>query len=400
MGKPLSTEEFITRHSASLQSLGFDIQFAAFVYYLLSMKAGDQIIYENEDDIVVTCHEGSKWLIQVKNSIDCNTKMTDADEDFWKTFGNWIDLYNLSTDKNDFLKEGNRFIIFTNKVFDNSFLDKIKELQDGSIDINEIFKFLKAINRKVSFYGKVASLLKLGKETLRRFLLKVRFVRIKDVLGDIYELFLNVYFHPTKADQVFSNLLGKMLRQKIETTQQGNVFGYEKGDFLQKNKDILQYVYDEDMTPLYPNDNTYPENIMKLPFMRRLNEIDVINNDWDKEEYIGYWLCFQNSMYHYSSMQLMTPKLEQKISRTAQPMWYNEFKKCHMSIRETSSDDDKIAAAKTCFYEVMGKDIAYSDTRFIRQPFSSGWFLNMSNDDDNLKLCWHYDEFCKINKLK
>ena len=85
MGQPLTTEEFITRHSASLQSLGFDIQFAAFIFYLLKIQCGDEIVYEREDDLVVFRHDGTKWLIQVKNSVEENAKLTDADNDFWKT---------------------------------------------------------------------------------------------------------------------------------------------------------------------------------------------------------------------------------------------------------------------------------------------------------------------------
>ena len=88
MGVPLTTEEFVKRHKADLQALGFDIQFLAFVNFLLDIKGGDVITYEKEDDIVVSCADGTKWLIQVKNSVDDDAKMTDADSDFWKTFDN------------------------------------------------------------------------------------------------------------------------------------------------------------------------------------------------------------------------------------------------------------------------------------------------------------------------
>ena len=107
MGAPSTTEEFIKRHKADLQACGFDIQFIAFVNFLLDTQGGDVITYEMEDDIVVSCTDGTKWLIQVKNSVGDNAKMTDADSDFWKTFSNWLSLYDLSESKNDFLKFGN-----------------------------------------------------------------------------------------------------------------------------------------------------------------------------------------------------------------------------------------------------------------------------------------------------
>lgn len=38
MGVPLTKEEFVKRHKADLQALGFDIQFLAFVIFLLDIK--------------------------------------------------------------------------------------------------------------------------------------------------------------------------------------------------------------------------------------------------------------------------------------------------------------------------------------------------------------------------
>lgn len=40
MGAPSTTEEFIKRHKADLQACGFDIQFIAFVNFLLDTQGG------------------------------------------------------------------------------------------------------------------------------------------------------------------------------------------------------------------------------------------------------------------------------------------------------------------------------------------------------------------------
>lgn len=119
MGAPITAQDFISRHKADLQQAGFDNQFASFIYFLLIIDSGDEIIYEKEDDIVVSCADGCRWLIQVKHSVDKDTKMTDADPDFWKTIENWLSLYNFcNTDKEkyDFLRMGNRLILYTNKI--------------------------------------------------------------------------------------------------------------------------------------------------------------------------------------------------------------------------------------------------------------------------------------------
>ena len=50
MSKPLTKEEFIIRHSAYFQNFGFDVQFAAFIYYSLDIGYEDAIHYESEED--------------------------------------------------------------------------------------------------------------------------------------------------------------------------------------------------------------------------------------------------------------------------------------------------------------------------------------------------------------
>lgn len=396
MGQPLTTEEFIARHSAGLQSLGFDIQFAAFIYYLLKMKGGDEIVYERADDLVVSRHDGAKWLIQVKNSVEDNAKLTDADNDFWKTIDNWIQLYHLADDKDEFLKDDNRFILFTNKKFDNKYYDKIKGLRNGILGIDEVLDSLKEVKSTVSFYTIVQELLKLDRITLRRFLVKIDFVRIKDVYGDIYEQFLNFYFKPTKADEIFSTLLGRLLKEKVEVLREKGVFGYQKNYFLQKHKDLLQQLFSEDLTPLITDTTICPEDVMEYPFMKRLDKINAVDGKYDQKIYYGYWLCYFNSYQQYCSVQLMTPELEKHITNHAFPLWYNTFQEAHVDIFKTSTLEKKNSAARRCFYNVMKLSIPYSDSHCIITPFSSGWFLNMTNDDDNPQICWHYDEMSEV----
>jgi hypothetical protein len=38
MGTPLTTEEFVKLHKADLQACGYDIQFVAFVNFLLDLR--------------------------------------------------------------------------------------------------------------------------------------------------------------------------------------------------------------------------------------------------------------------------------------------------------------------------------------------------------------------------
>ena len=397
MGVPLTTEEFINRHKADLQACGFDIQFIAFVNFLLDIKGGDVITYEKEDDIVVSCTDGTKWLIQVKNSVGDNAKMTDADSDFWKTFNNWLSLYDLSESKNDFLKFGNRFILYTNKILSNSFYEQIKHLQDGSCSIEDVILFLNNINKAVSYYHEVEIMLKLDKVELNRFLHKVEIMQVADPLGALYEKFLETYNKPTKADLIVSELLGKLYKEKINAAKNHQTLFYEKNDFLNKCRGILQKVSDESLVPIKDDVVELPKNVNELPFIKYLDEINVLDLPDYIEIYYGYWFCYNRSIQYYYSVQLMTPELEIAMNASAKSLWLNIFHK-HNKKGFHSSASEKIDAAQRCFFEVMEKNIPIDDVRSIFTPFSSGWFLNMTNDIEHPYIYWHIDVYHKLKK--
>lgn len=353
MGEPLTTEEFISRHKADLQACGFDIQFVAFVNFLFDIKGGDVIAYEKEDDIVVSCTEGTKWLIQVKNSVDGNAKMTDADSDFWKTFDNWLSLYDLSESKEEFLKSGNRFILYTNKELSISFYEQIKNLRDGNCGIEEVISFLKKVEKKVSYYPIVKKMLDLNKVELNKFLHKVEVMQVADSLNALYEKFLEIYNMPTKADQIVSELLGDLYKEKINAAKNHQTFSYEKGEFLKKYRGILQKVSDESLKPIPDDVVEIPKDVKDIPFIKYLDEIDVLNLPDSIEEYYGKWFCYNRSIQYYYSVQLMTPELEKSMNYTAKSLWSNSFRQKCPRKGSHASDTEKIYAAQDCFYEVM-----------------------------------------------
>lgn len=398
MGVPLTTDEFISRHKADLQACGFDIQFIAFVNFLLDIKGGDVIEYEKEDDIVVSCTDGTKWFIQVKNSVRDNAKMTDADDDFWKTFDNWLSLYDLSESKKDFLKYGNRFILYTNKILSNSFYEQIKNLRDGSCGIKDVISFFNSVKNTVSYYSTIEKLLGMDGTDLNRFLHKVEVMQVTNPMKALYEKFLEIYNKPTKADLIVSELLGKLYTEKINAAKNNETLSYEKTNFLNKYRGILQKVSDESLVSICDDVIELPKDVKDIPFIKYLDEIDVLDLPDSIEEYYGNWFCYNRSVQYYYSVQLMTPELEKSMNSTAKSNWYNIFRHKHIKVNCHSSDAEKIDAAQNCFYEVMNERISFDNARSIYPPFSSGWFLNMTNDKDHPYICWHIDVLPKLKK--
>lgn len=396
MGEPITVDKFISRHKADLQQAGFDDQFASFVYFLLSIDGGDEIVYEKEDDIVVNRVDGCKWFMQVKHSVDKDTKMTDADSDFWKTIENWLSLYNFcytDEDKCNFLRMGNRFIIYTNKIVVNAFAAQILELRSG--DIGSVRPFLKSIEKKVSYYSVVKSLLALKEVELRKFLMRIEILESGDPLENLYNIFLQKFQNPTKADLIVNELLGKMLQEKKRAADSRVELKYLKEDFLIANKGILNKVGDESLSALPYDENTIllPDDIKQWPMVRQMEKVQVIDMNNPEDErlvtYYGFWYCCENSKQYYYSTQLMTPELEHSIDDRAVYYWKISHNKHHQKVRPNSNDEIKNEAGANCFYEMMEKEIG-EGLRKLQIPFSSGWFLNLSNQP-NSKLHWHCD---------
>ena len=253
MSKPLTKEEFIIRHSAYFQSIGFDVQFAAFIYYSLDIGYEDAIHYENEEDFVIDRVFNGKKVkeyYQVKYSNVNGKKMTNADTDFWNTIDNWIELYNLSSieEKNNYFTQG-KFIIITNKEIDNKFYTSFVNLRNGVCEIHDVIKELKsAYEKSTSYKETLGKLIELGKKDISRlnqFLHKVVIIRFDNFLGTLYDLFLQKYQRPAFADQIMKDLIVSMWKDKFK----GEPPSYTGEEFTRKYKGILERVsYDETLT--------------------------------------------------------------------------------------------------------------------------------------------------------
>ena len=300
--------------------------------------------------------------------------------------------------KEDFLKPGNRFVLYTNKILSNSFYQQIEKLKNGRCGIEEVFSFLKNVKDNTSYFSVVEKLLKLETVELRMFLMKVEVIQVTDLLGALYEKFLDRFNRPTKADQIVWELLGKMYTEKISAATNRKSLSYEKNAFMDEYRGILQKVSDESFAPIIDDDIEIPEDVNDLPFIKCLEQIDVLNFPDSIGEYYGAWLCYKNSMQKYYSTQQMTPELENSMNFSAKKIWSIHFRKSHQRIKPNSLEDEKLDAAQDCFYNVIDKRIPIDDMRSIYSPFSSGWFLNMTNDMDHPTICWHYDVYPKLKK--
>ena len=271
-------------------------------------------------------------------------------------------------------------------------------MRDGSCGIKDVISFLNSVKNTVSYYSTIEKLLGMDGTDLNRFLHKVEVMQVTNPMKALYEKFLEIYNKPTKADLIVSELLGKLYTEKINAAKNNETLSYEKTNFLNKYRGILQKVSDESLVSICDDVIELPKDVKDIPFIKYLDEIDVLNLPDSIEEYYGNWFCYNRSVQYYYSVQLMTPELEKSMNSTAKSNWYNIFRHKHIKVNCHSSDAEKIDAAQNCFYEVMNERISFDNARSIYPPFSSGWFLNMTNDKDHPYICWHIDVLPKLKK--
>ena len=94
-------ENYLKKHVAGGQSLGFDYQFYYFVFLLVQLHHGETIGYEVKDDIHIQKPDGKVILMQAKHTVQTKAdgkrvNLTSLDEDLWKTLSIWAKVISTS----------------------------------------------------------------------------------------------------------------------------------------------------------------------------------------------------------------------------------------------------------------------------------------------------------------
>lgn len=383
-GKPISEEEFIKIHRADFNQRGFDEQTACFAWYIFQLEIYDQITYEKQDDLVITYQSGAKLLIQVKSSVGDSANMTDASEAFWSTMENWLDFNDTQS---EMFPPNVRYRLHTNMEITNKFAKAICQLRNGDIFIEDVVNTLKSLSEHTTCENTVKRLLRLGNNKLNKFLMKIEFVDKFDALRMMYRKFLNEYKNPSKADKIVEELVGRLLTHKMDAAKKRVNWCYQKQNFINQFRDILNKVADDALTAIeYDVPMIMPNDYQNMVFARQLASIGVVNieDDQDPEllEYYGYLLQCENSISYFYQIQLLNGEGEAAINKNAVEKWKIPFAK-HSRQAERKGDTPEAIkeAGADCFYEVMDKDIPYGTglSRTIIAPLSKGWFLRLSN---------------------
>ena len=288
MAKALTKEKFIENHSAYFQQIGFDHQFAGCMYYLLDLALEDKLCYEKDDDFVIYRKENGKTITeyyQVKHSAQAGKKMTDGDDDFWKTIDNWLSLYELSkpAEQKIFFTQG-RFVIITNKKPDNFLYSLIEKLRIGSEEIDAILSVIDKKLTKGASYNTILTRMKaLGRKTLNEFLHEVEIRYLKDFTKEMYQHFLDLFQEPTKSDQIVKRVIGELWDYK----KNNGKFEFTGNEFRQQYKHLFELVTEKELTldGFEPEEYAATDNYEEMPMVQQLQSIEILDKPVDTEAY-------------------------------------------------------------------------------------------------------------------
>lgn len=412
MGDPITKEEFISRHSAYFQGIGFDEQFAGCMRYMLSLGMSDTIYYEHEDDFVIDRESNGKTIreyYQVKYSSDSNARMTDSSDDFWKTISNWIGLYNLSDskDKNNFFVNG-RFGLLTNKEVCNKYYELIVKLRNGLIQINDVKKTLnEAEKSSPSYVDVIKEMLKLGNNLLNQFLHKVEVIRFDNFYGAMYDQFLLTYHRPSVADAVLKDLVGELVVYKKDC---GGKFQFTGETFSQTFKGTLQKIACSDTLTLEleTEPDLDSENIEDASCMiEQLKSVNVVDTDANASDfrlslYLSMYFKLKSAIATFYKENIMTDVLEDRLDNHSVTRWKKIFLNHHKAI--FSKDPANVAveeiekAGQETFHAAMGDTFDLHGVK-TDNDFSASWYLKVSNYKP-FRIVWNYNWFKKFIEKK
>lgn len=400
-------EKFQSTINASSGVAGFDFQFYYFLYCLLELKTGEEVGFEDKEDVHVTRHDGNITLIQVKHTTIENTKgekinLTDSDDDLWKTIYNWVVFINKSEDGRDFLNYHN-FILYTNKsIAKKSLASKFGDNKMKNEAILEMKKILKTStsNNTIKY---VSSFLELNSDIQNLFFEKIEIVSDKEI---IIEKVKNKVKESLRGSafyiEAYQKLVASILEDKYLDLTIRKKMNISYTDFTEKYRNCFERAYmkgalampDRELNIIYPFDLTSQN------FIKQLIGIEFIqkNNEKKIKDMTRIMLSFLNCVNYWKENNLIVSEDVVRLYEDTEYMWeidfddkFGEIQRLigdNLEKRDSKLDEQINNIARSLFNSIRRLKVCIQDKEELSLQLSNGCFYYLS---DILKIGWHYD---------
>ena len=405
-------ENYLKKHVAGGQSLGFDYQFYYFVFLLVQLHHGETIGYEVKDDIHIQKPDGKVILMQAKHTVQTKAdgkrvNLTSLDEDLWKTLSIWAKV--ISTSDTQEIRNY-EFILVTNKnIQNNPFITCVEKFKNDNTLINDVKNAVLDIrqntkNKTIQIY--INAVKDLEDEKLELFIKNIIFEANTDnLIEKIKGQLRDRLFKPDEdqLEQIFNSLVTNISMAKYLILDKQEKFELTYEDFSQKFRKCFKLNFKKNTLPKRAINIEFPDSMEDQIFIRQLLEIgDLEKKSSDIKTYTSYMLEAFNSLEKWISEGDVLPTDVVDFEENSILYWKNEFTAKYRRIRNTLSDgintNDVENEIKLLSLELLDvirkKELRLSNTD-LEIKLSNGYYYYLSNEP---KIGWHlnWEEKYKI----
>ena len=275
-------ENYLKKHVAGGQSLGFDYQFYYFVFLLVQLHHGETIGYEVKDDIHIQKPDGKVILMQAKHTVQTKAdgkrvNLTSLDEDLWKTLSIWAKV--ISTSDTQEIRNY-EFILVTNKnIQNNPFITCVEKFKNDNTLINDVKNAVLDIrqntkNKTIQIY--INAVKDLEDEKLELFIKNIIFEANTDnLIEKIKGQLRDRLFKPDEdqLEQIFNSLVTNISMAKYLILDKQEKFELTYEDFSQKFRKCFKLNFKKNTLPKRAINIEFPDSMEDQIFIRQLLEI-------------------------------------------------------------------------------------------------------------------------------
>jgi len=283
--------------------IGFEYQFFYFLLSLLSMKTGDTVGFEVEEDVHIQ-NDNQLLLCQLKHSIQTNANneiknLTTGDSDLWKTLSLWIDkIKEVSTidelksiyflfvsNKSD--NEGNDFLTNFRSFKDSQNISNFKNyLNTYKNELKEKYQ-LKIIDKPETIKDKkidyLENILSISDEKLELFFHHMDFkLGLDNIIEDIKKVLKEEKYIASdfRIDRIFESLIGLLKEDFYKKVKEKESVQYTSEEFSNISKPIFKEMRNETLIFIQELEN-FEKNISILDrtFAKQLKDIGIEDDE-------------------------------------------------------------------------------------------------------------------------
>lgn len=391
--------------SAADKILAFNYQWDFFVLQVLKLVEGsDMVSFEYLDDVAKQTNN-DVILYQVKHSVQKGTDgkiihLTNRDNDLWKTISVWMQFIeeDCVKDKAAYISK-TQFVLVTNKTdSDNVFISALQEYHQDK-DMSKFKESIKEIVNKGKEGSGVTKIISqfIGIDYLELFVNNIRLNLDENELQAQIKTLVQYRFalQPSKVDEVFERLMGKMRMDADNTIQERKKVIYDIST-IQKNYWSIISVGREKLVfkTDYPSYKGDPRDLLFLKQLLVINEVTKDNLD-DIAQYTREWFLFHNNIKNKWDNHDVNDWDISELTTNVIAVWKREQKQAYKKKNVDSPKKELDEVAQNFIYKIRSEQLELAKTS-LGPALSNGCFYYYSNDDveiiQNLPMIgWHID---------